>query len=78
MTSHDEELLAQNGWIVECENPFELWHEETNSKATGIAADLVLTSLKPKRTTCWCGQPIDTTNWDCISFNLCKDHASDS
>ena len=31
-----------------------------------------------KRTTCHCGNPIDTTNPDCMEFNLCKDHATDA
>ena len=30
------------GWTVECESPLELFHEKSNSRATGIAAGLVL------------------------------------
>jgi hypothetical protein len=30
----------------------------------------------PKK--CYCGEPVDTENPDCVAFNLCKDHASDS
>lgn len=80
MKFSDEQLLEKNGWIVECESPFEIRHSETNSFATGIAAELILESLKPKvekRTTCYCGQPIDFSNPDCEAFNLCKDHAAD-
>ena len=27
---------------------------------------------------CWCGNPVDTTNPDCVDFNLCREHESDS
>jgi len=49
MTEKEKELLEENGWCVECEMPFEIRHEESNSFATGWAADIVLESLKPKR-----------------------------
>ena len=26
---------------------------------------------------CYCGQPIDETNPDCVDYQLCKDHAQD-
>jgi hypothetical protein len=43
-------------------------------------AYLILNKSKPpvKRTNCHCGQPIDFSNIDCESFNLCKDCAMDS
>ena len=40
----DYEILEKEGWIVECESPFEIRHEESNSFATGWAADAVLDS----------------------------------
>jgi hypothetical protein len=27
---------------------------------------------------CYCGNPVDTSNPDCVEFNLCKEHALDS
>lgn len=27
---------------------------------------------------CYCGKPVDTTNSDCIEFNLCEDHSDDA
>jgi hypothetical protein len=44
----DKKLLEYNGWEVWCESPFEIYHKETDSKATGYAAKLVLDSLKPE------------------------------
>lgn len=41
----DEELLLENGWIIECESPFEISHED-GSTATGFAAQIVLEYLK--------------------------------
>ena len=26
---------------------------------------------------CYCGKPVDTSNPDCVDFNLCKEHADD-
>lgn len=28
--------------------------------------------------TCYCGEPVDESNPDCVTFNLCKDHAMDA
>ena len=41
----DEEMLALDGWEIECHSPFEIRHED-GSFATGQAADIVLSSLK--------------------------------
>lgn len=41
----NKELLKKfekYGWIVECESPLEIYHEETNSKATGVAAQIII------------------------------------
>ena len=46
MNPEDIKLLEDEGWIVECQSPFELYHKETNSRATGYAAEIVLSSLK--------------------------------
>lgn len=27
--------------------------------------------------TCYCGEPIDESNPDCVDFNLCSDHADE-
>jgi len=27
---------------------------------------------------CYCGEPVDTTNPDCVEFNLCKEHQMDA
>ena len=42
MEKRDFELLEQNGWIVECESPFNIRHVESGSYASDIAADMVL------------------------------------
>lgn len=41
-----EKLLERNGFTLECQSPFEIRHEETNSFASGIAADMVVEFLK--------------------------------
>lgn len=38
-------ILADNGWTVECESPFEVRHED-GSFATGGAAEILLTCLR--------------------------------
>lgn len=45
MDQKEIELLENDGWIIECHNPKEIYHEETNSKATGIAVDIVIEHL---------------------------------
>jgi hypothetical protein len=42
----DIKLLEANGWIVECQSPFEIRNAEMESFATGYAAELVLKSLQ--------------------------------
>jgi hypothetical protein len=80
MYENDKLLLEKNGWIIECESPFEIRNEETGDFASGFAAKAVLDSLKPKpkKKTCYCGSPIDYSNPDCVEFSLCKDHAMDA
>mgnify|MGYP001176913553 CR=1 FL=1 len=46
MNKEDITLLEKEGWIVECQSPFEIYHEETNSRATGYAAEIILASFK--------------------------------
>lgn len=46
---NSEQILEQNGWIIECESPFEILHEETGSVATGIAADIILDYYKTEQ-----------------------------
>jgi len=46
MNKKDIELLKLNGWIVECESPFEISKSETESFASNEAAEQILNSLK--------------------------------
>jgi hypothetical protein len=49
------EILEKEGWTVCCESPFEIEHRETESTATGYAAqiiaDLLLDEVPPEHTT---------------------------
>lgn len=49
MNEEDKLLLEENGWTVECESPFEIRNDETSDSASGVAAQIVLDSLRPKR-----------------------------
>lgn len=46
MRQEDIDLLENDGWIVACESPFEIENEEYESKASGLAADIVLSYYK--------------------------------
>ena len=46
---NDIELLEENGWVVECESPFEIRYEDGGAFATGLAAQIVLDDLKHER-----------------------------
>ena len=48
MNKNDIFLLESHGWIVVCESPFEIEHNETCSLATGEGAKIILNSLKLK------------------------------
>lgn len=41
----DEELLEENGWIIECQSPFEI-RDKDGSFASGTAAYIVLDSFR--------------------------------
>jgi hypothetical protein len=47
MSKEDIEILEDDGWIVECESPFEIRHTD-GSFATNQAAYSVLNSLKDR------------------------------
>lgn len=46
MSVSAELTLAAHGWTLECESPFEIRHDASNSFASGMAAHLVLASLQ--------------------------------
>ena len=46
MKESDIKLLESNGWVVECESPFEIRNIEPWSFASGIAAQVILDELK--------------------------------
>jgi hypothetical protein len=48
MNSDDEKLLEENGWIIECESPFEISTKD-GSFARDEGAYIVLESLKYER-----------------------------
>lgn len=49
MNDDDEKLLRENGWIVECESPFEIRYEDGGAFARGFAAQIVLHDLKHEK-----------------------------
>lgn len=49
MTQDDETLLEREGWVVECQSPFEIRHTESGSFATGLAAKLVLQAVREEQ-----------------------------
>lgn len=48
MIQKDINLLRNEGWIIECDAPFQIRHKETNSYATNKVAWFILNSLKQK------------------------------
>lgn len=45
MTTSRDIVLAENGWTIECESPFELRHDD-GSFASGQAAEIVIAALE--------------------------------
>ena len=40
-----EKYIEENGWVLVCESPLELEHSDSNSFASGIAAEMILDEL---------------------------------
>ena len=57
MDKEVEALLEKEGFIVECYSPFEIYHNETNSRADGHCAKLVVEHLTTASTNE--GGPVD-------------------
>lgn len=51
----DRELLERNGWTLDCMSPFELSHDESESVATGWAAEIVMEYLR-ENPDAWSGE----------------------
>ena len=49
MRQEDIDLLEKEGWIVACESPFEIENDEYESKASGLAANIVLSFYKKQQ-----------------------------
>lgn len=45
----DQKILEIYGWEMECESPLEICYTETGDRATGVAARLVIESLRADR-----------------------------
>lgn len=45
MSQKTLDMLEANGWVVECESPLEIRHAESESFASGLAANMVVDAL---------------------------------
>jgi hypothetical protein len=45
LTEEERTKLEDQGWVVECESPLEIKHEESNSYATNVAAEMLIQLL---------------------------------
>jgi len=45
----DMKLLEDNGWVVECESPFEICYKDGGAFASGHAAQIVLDDLQHEK-----------------------------
>lgn len=45
MNDKTEKILEENGFIVECLSPFEIYHEKTQSRANGYCATMIVEYL---------------------------------
>ena len=42
----DKEILEKEGWVIACESPFNIEHEESESSASNWAAQAVIDDIK--------------------------------
>ena len=45
LSEEDKLKLEEQGWVVVCESPLEIKHEESNSFASNIAAEMLMDVL---------------------------------
>ena len=54
------------------------YYEPTPTKLITITYnDKTIESYEINGKLCYCGNPVDTSNPDCVTFNLCKEHQMD-
>ena len=46
MTDKQKELLEIYGWKIECELPLEIYHKDSHSRATNMAAKMVINLIE--------------------------------
>ena len=51
--------------------------ERENIKGTAYSLEGEWFEIDSNDKLCYCGNPIDTTNPDCVEYDLCKEHAMD-
>jgi len=66
MNEEDVKLLKDNDWIVECESPFEIKHEDGDAFASGLAAQIVLDNLKHEKNNAFSEQDMH----DCFNAGI--------
>jgi len=44
-----EDILIKHGWTIESTEPLEIYNKETNSRASGYAAEIIIASLSQYR-----------------------------
>jgi hypothetical protein len=59
---------------LECKKCIE---ERENLKDTGYSLEGKWFEIDSGNNLCYCGNPVDTTNPDCIEYNLCGEHSMD-
>jgi hypothetical protein len=51
--------------------------EMLNQKQTAWVSSRAVGEIDSNNNLCYCGDPVDMTDPDCVEYNLCKEHSMD-
>jgi hypothetical protein len=71
---HERVVCVHSSDELECEKCIE---EREKIKNTPYILNGKWFEIDSNNNLCYCGDPVDMTNPDCVEYNLCKEHSMD-
>lgn len=72
---HERVVCAHTSEELECKYCIQ---ERDNIKNTAYSLEGGWFEIDSDKKLCYCGEPVDTSNIDCVEYNLCKEHGMDT
>jgi hypothetical protein len=71
---HERVVCVHSSDELECKKCIE---ERNNVKGTAYSLEGEWFEIDSDEKLCYCGNPVDMTDPDCVEYNLCKEHSMD-